>query len=128
MGLCILGSSSTFSAQGGWGKEKKEKPAAKNSASPSEGEAKGAYLPAGREEKIGARKSKIVKKTFLLDSERNERRRGGAFKIRSPDFRQKKFGFCPKGTVKTLISQLAERVGFEPTIPVKVCHLSKMVH
>jgi len=43
-----------------------------------------------RRKKIGARKLKNAKKTFLLDS---ERRRGGAFKIRSPDFRQKKFGF-----------------------------------
>ncbi len=41
-----------------------------------------------------------MKKTFLLDSERSERRRGGAFKIQSPDFRQKKFGFCPKGTAR----------------------------
>jgi len=40
MGLCILGSSLTFSAQGGRGKEKKDKPAEKK-ASPSEGEAEG---------------------------------------------------------------------------------------
>jgi hypothetical protein len=37
----ILGSSLIFSALGGRGKEKKEKPAAKNFASPSEGEAEG---------------------------------------------------------------------------------------
>ena len=37
----ILGSSLTFSAQGGRGKEKNQKPAAKNFASPSEGEAEG---------------------------------------------------------------------------------------
>ncbi len=30
MGLCILESSLIFSAQGGWGKEKNRKPAAKN--------------------------------------------------------------------------------------------------
>ena len=30
---------------------------------------------------------------FLRDNERSEWRRDGAFKIRSPDFRQKKFGF-----------------------------------
>jgi len=38
MGLCILGSSLTFSAQGGRGKEKNQKPVAKNFASPSEDE------------------------------------------------------------------------------------------
>ena len=37
----ILGSFLTFSAQGGRGKEKNQKPAAKNFASPSEGEAEG---------------------------------------------------------------------------------------
>src|SRR3989338_6448938 len=37
----ILGSSLIFSASGGRDKEKKEKPAAKNFASPSEGEAEG---------------------------------------------------------------------------------------
>jgi len=37
----ILGSSLTFSAQGGRGKEKNQKSAAKNFASPSEGEAEG---------------------------------------------------------------------------------------
>jgi hypothetical protein len=41
MGLCILGSSFVFSAQGGRGKEKNCKPAAKNFVSPSEGEAEG---------------------------------------------------------------------------------------
>jgi len=41
MGLCILGSSLIFSAQGGRGKEKNCKPAAKNFASLSEGEAEG---------------------------------------------------------------------------------------
>jgi len=37
----ILGSSLLFSAQGGWDKEKKEKPAEKIFASPSEGEVEG---------------------------------------------------------------------------------------
>jgi len=41
MGLCILGSSLIFSTQGGRGKEKNHKPAAKNFASPSEGAAEG---------------------------------------------------------------------------------------
>ena len=41
MGLCILGSPLTFSAQGGRGKDKNCKPAAKNFVSPSEGEAEG---------------------------------------------------------------------------------------
>ena len=48
------------------------------------------------EEKTGARKIKNVKKTFLLDSERSERRRGGAstfaiwiFFKKSSDFVQK---------------------------------------
>jgi len=41
MGLCILGSSLIFSAQGGRGKEKNLKLAAKIFASPSEGEAEG---------------------------------------------------------------------------------------
>ena len=43
MGLCILGSSLIFSAQGGRGKEKNCKPAAKNFASPSEGAAEGGF-------------------------------------------------------------------------------------
>ena len=38
-----FGSSLIFSALGGRGKEKKEKPTAKNFASPSEGEAEGGY-------------------------------------------------------------------------------------
>ena len=41
MGLCITGSSLTFSAQGERGKEKNQKPTAKNFGSPSEGEAEG---------------------------------------------------------------------------------------
>ena len=32
------------------------------------------------------------------------------------------------GRAKLGFFQLAERVGFEPTIPVKVCLLSKQVH
>ena len=136
MGLCILGSSLIFSAQGGRGKEKNLKLAAKIFASPSEGEAEGGcggnsaspepkrspaallvqsrsqqksflfLLPAriatqsvaGGEEKIGRAQIKNLKKTFLLGGERSERRRGVAFKIRSPDFRQKKFGFRPTNT------------------------------
>jgi hypothetical protein len=50
------------------------------------------------EEKEIARQIKNAKKTFLRNSERSERRRGGAFKFRSPDFRQKKFGFRPTNT------------------------------
>jgi len=41
-----------------------------------------------------------VKKTFLLDSERSERRRGGAFKIQRSDFRQRMFELRPKTTAK----------------------------
>jgi len=56
------------------------------------------YLPAeasaqAGKKKSGARKLKNAKKTFLRNSERSERQRGVAFKIRNPDFRQKKFGF-----------------------------------
>jgi hypothetical protein len=43
IGLCILGNSLTFSAQGRKGKEKDCKPATKIFASPSEGEAKREY-------------------------------------------------------------------------------------
>ena len=39
----ILGSFLTFPAQGGRGKEKNQKPAAKNFASPSEGETEGGF-------------------------------------------------------------------------------------
>ena len=121
----ILGSSLTFSAQGGRGKEKNQKPAAKIFASPSEGAAEGgcggnsaspepkrspaALLVQSRvpqksflfllEEKIGrAQNKKLRRKLFLRNSERSERRRGGAFKFRSPDFVQKRFGFRPINT------------------------------
>jgi len=59
---------------------------------------------AGGEEKIGRAQIKNLKKTFLLGGERSERRRGVAFKIRSPGFRQKKFGFRPADTTRDDLS------------------------
>ena len=65
-----------------------------------------------------ARKIKKVKKTFLRDSERSEWRRGGAFKIRSPDFAQRKFGFRPTNTTKKITTSvvifLVGVAGLEP--------------
>jgi len=45
-------------------------------------------------------------------------RRGGAFKIRSPDFRQKKFGFRSANTTKMVWGQVAQTgVRFSPSPP-----------
>ena len=45
--------------------------------------------------------------------------KAGAIKIRNPDFRQKRFGFCPKGTAmkKLTLSILPEKLG--------ICHFEK---
>ncbi|MDZ4231684.1 MAG: hypothetical protein U1C72_00325, partial [Candidatus Pacearchaeota archaeon] len=45
------------------------------------------------EKKSGACKLKNVKKTFLRGGERQRAAAGRSVKVRSPDFRQKKFGF-----------------------------------
>ncbi len=52
------------------------------------------------EEKIGRAQIKNCEENFLLDSERSERRRGGAFKIRRSDFRQRMFELRPETTAK----------------------------
>ncbi|MDD4989789.1 MAG: hypothetical protein PHW31_00545 [Candidatus Pacebacteria bacterium] len=62
------------------------------------------------EEKEIARQIKKCEENFLRNSERSERWRGGAFKFRSPDFRQKKFGFRPTNTTKPKSLSLRQRL------------------
>jgi len=114
-----FGSSLIFSALGGRGKEKKEKPTAKNFASPSEGEAEGgcgensaspepkripaALLVQSRppkksflfllEEKIGRAQIKKCEENFFAGWRGFRATAGRSVKVRSPDFHQKKFGF-----------------------------------
>ena len=113
MGLCILGSSFLFSAQGGRGKEKNCKPAEKI-ADGSEGEAEGggggnsASPEPKRSPAALLVQSRTQQKSFLFLLEEKIRRAqikkcrenffagwraaaGRSVKVRSPDFRQKKF-------------------------------------
>ena len=110
--------SSIFSALGGWGKEKKEKSAEKiavgsegeaeggcggNSASPEPKRSPAALLVQSRtphksflfllEEKIGRAQIKKCEENFFAGWRGFRATAGRNVKVRSPDFRQKKFGF-----------------------------------
>ncbi len=115
------GSSLNFSASGGWDKEKKE-PAEKiavgsegeaeggcggNSASPEPKRSPAALLVQSRipqksffllEEKIGRAQIKKCEENFFAEQRTKRAAAGRSVKVRSPDFRQKKFGFRPTNT------------------------------
>jgi len=58
-----------------------------------------------------------VKKTFLRGGERQRAAAGRSVKIRSPDFRQKKFGFRPTNTTVQKLGEMNLRSrGFDPFI------------
>ena len=129
------GSSFVFSASGGWDKEKKVKAAEKILRSPSEGAAEGgcggnsaspepkrspaALLVQSRvpqksflfllEEKIRRAQIKKCNENFFAGQRAKRAAAGRSVKIRSPDFRQKRFGFRPIDTTKVYLREISRR-------------------